>query len=214
MEIGYKKVNTDAEPVEETANEKDKQIKGKQCKKAKKSAFQLFKESFIAEEIGDLKEYVVKDLIVPMIKDSICDGISNSLSMMLYGEKRDYRRRGYYDGRSSSGVRYYNYSTQGYSSSRRDKRDERDSRRYASPAAFDMAVAENMDDAKDILDELADIYDDYGSVSIAQYHQACRLPTTPEEHNWGWYSLVDVRLKPDRATGEVLIWMPKAVSLK
>ena len=213
MEIGYKKVNTDTEPVETTVEEKDKKIKGKPCKKAKKSAFQLFKESFIAEEIGDLKEYVVKDVIVPMIKDSICDGISNSLSMMLYGEKRNYRRSSYYD-RSSSGVRYYNYSSQRYSSKGRERDERHDDRRYATPASFDMAVARNMDDAKDILDEMADIYDDEGCLSIAQYHQCCELPTTPEEHNWGWYSLVDVKLKEDRSTGEVLIWMPKAVSLK
>ena len=216
MEIGVKKL--EKEKIEEEQPKKpEKEIKGKPCKKAKKSAFQLFKESFIADEIGDLKEYIVKDLVVPMIKDSICDGISNTLSMMLYGEKRDYRRSSRYDyGRSRSGVRYYDYSSQRYSSSRdRDRRDrEREERRYASPASFDMAVAQNMEDAKDILEELADIFDTYECVSIAQYHQACELPTTPEEHNWGWYSLVDVRLKEDRATGEVLIWMPRAVSLK
>ena len=215
MEIGVKKLNKEPEEVVETTAE-EKKIKGTPCKKAKKSGWQLFKESFIADEIGDLKEYIVKDLVVPMIKDSICDGISNTLSMMLYGEKRNYRRRDSYYDRSPSGVRYYNYSSQSYSSRRREREREREreERRYATPASFDMAVARNMEDAKDILEELEDIFEDYGSVSIAQYHEACELPMTAEEHNWGWYSLVDVRLKEDRATGEVLIWMPKAVSLK
>ena len=215
MEIGVKKLEKET-IEEESKKQPEKEIKGKPCKKAKKSAFQLFKESFIADEIGDLKEYIVKDLVVPMIKDSICDGISNTLSMMLYGEKRDYRRSSRYSDRSRSGIRYYDYSTQRYSSSRERERERRreEERRYAAPASFDMAVARNMEDAQDILEELADIFDTYESVSIAQYHQACELPTTPEEHNWGWYSLVDVKLKEDRATGEVLIWMPRAVSLK
>jgi len=202
--IGVKKIETvEAEKVHEPelkTDKKEKVIKPvAKAKKARKTTFQLFKDSFIADEIGDLREYIIKDLVVPMIKDAIVDGIGNSLSMILYGEKSDYRYRSSRyssDHRSPSGVRRYDYS-RGYSySSKRERED--DDRRIAKARQWEPLECESRQEALDILEQMSDILEEYDSVSLADMYDLGGVSTKPEDNNYGWRSLTSAHIRETR----------------
>lgn len=217
--IGVKKMETvEAEKVSEPELRTDKKVKDikpvANAKKAKKTALQIFKDSFIAEEIGDLREYIIRDLVVPMIKDAIVDGIGNSLSLILYGEKNDYRYRGsryYSDTRSSSGIRRYDYS-RGYSYKESRARDE-DERRFAKAQQWEPLECESRQEALDILEQMSDILEEYGSVSIADMYDLGGVTTRPEDNNYGWRSLTSAHIRETRHR-TYIIDMPRPICLK
>lgn len=220
-DIKYKKAEPEPEKVEaEVVNDpktKERPKKIANAKKAKKSIGKLFKESFIAEEVGDLREYIIKDLIVPMIKDAICDGVVNSLSMILWGEKSDYRRRNYgsrySDGRSSSGVRRYDYS-RGYSYRERDRdRDRDDEYRYAKAQQWEPLECESRQEALDILEQMADIIETYDCVSIADMYDLGGVSTKPEDNNYGWKNISNAKIRETRYR-TYIIDMPRPICLR
>jgi len=217
--IGVKKMEpSEVEKVSEPELRTDKKVKDikpvANAKKAKKTTLQIFKDSFIADEIGDLREYIIKDLVVPMIKDAIVDGIGNSLSMILYGEKSDYRRgygSRYYSDRSPSGIRRYDYS-RGYSYKESRAREE-DERRYAKAQQWEPLECESRQEALDILEQMSDILEEYDSVSIADMYDLGGVSTRPEDNNYGWRSLTSAHIRETRHR-TYIIDMPRPICLK
>ena len=51
----------------------------------KKSVGDKIRDTFIAEDLVKVKDYVVTDVIVPNIKKAIDDIVSNGIHMVLYG---------------------------------------------------------------------------------------------------------------------------------
>lgn len=183
-------------------------------KKKEKSMWKKFKESFIAEEASDLKEYIIKDLVIPTIKDAICDGVSNGLSLLLYGER-------YYGStrRDRDRGRRYNYSSQ-YSYRRDRDRDDRrrdrdrDDRRSSHNAYdFELIECETKSEALDILDQMDNILREYESVSIADMYDLAGVSRNPEDCNYGWTNLDHATIEKTR-DNFYIIQMPRAKSLK
>ena len=183
-------------------------------KKHKQTALEMFKESFIADEAMNLKEYLIKEVVVPMFQDAIVGGVTNALSMLLYGEKSDFHRRSYGRSRFDDGYSRYNYS-RGYSYSDRNKRerDEREEKRYGRPRQYDPVECETMSEAKDIIDEMYNLIETKGDCSIADMYDIASLSSTPEENNYGWRNISDVRIKVTR-DGSYIIDLPRAICLK
>lgn len=202
------------------AEEKEKEIKSEKDKvitpvangkKKEKKLSTKIKESFIADEALSFKDYLIKDLIVPIIKDAICDGITNGLSMLFYGEPADYRRR---DRDRRDGYRRYNYSGH-YTSSRERERDrdrDRDRARH-SPYDFELIECETKSEALDILDQMDNILEEYESVSIADMYDLAGVSRTPEDNNFGWTNLSQAKIEKTR-DGLYIIQMPRAKNIK
>ncbi len=197
----------DKRVVEEKKEEKVIEAVAKGKKREKKFG-QKLKESFIAEEALDFKDYLLKDLIVPIIKDAICDGITNGLSMLFYGEQADYRRR---SGRRDSSTRRTDYRS---SYNYRDDRD-RDERRRARHSSYDFELieCETKSEAMDILDNMHAVLDKYGSVSIADMYDLAGISRNPEDNNYGWTNLAQAKIVRE-SDGIYVINMPRAKSLK
>ena len=161
-------------------------------KKHKKSVLGMFKDSFIADEAKDLKEYIIQDVIVPMVKDAIVDGISSSLSMMFYGEKYEGRRYAGYRRDRYDYARPYSYRKKKKDRDRDDWRD--DDRKYGRPRKFEQVECEYRQEALDILEEANELLDRNGSLSIADLYDLASLSSSPEDNNFGWTTLENVRL--------------------
>ena len=58
------------------------------AKLKKKNEFQKLRDVFISEDIGNVKSYILKDVLVPRIRDAIADIIKNTTDMVFYGSTR------------------------------------------------------------------------------------------------------------------------------
>ena len=90
-------------------NKKDvkKVVKGKVNVK-KKNDLAKVKDVFIAEDASKVKSYILFDIVIPEAKKILSEIVNTSLDMILYGERRENRRKS--GGTNSSYVSYRNYS--------------------------------------------------------------------------------------------------------
>ena len=74
------------------------------AKAKKKSEFSKFADVFVSEDAGNVKSYILMDVLVPAVKKAISDIVTNGIDMLLYGETGVHKRNG-----ASSKVSYRSY---------------------------------------------------------------------------------------------------------
>lgn len=158
-------------------------------------------DAFLSEDVKDVKDYVIKDLIIPGIMNAIID----TLRMAFFGERdrRDERRR--YDDRPP-----YSYSSRyRYGSSNRSSR--REDRRYESDDKVDYRhiVLDNRDDADRIVYELRDRIRDTGQATIGDLFDLVEVAGAYTDQHWGWKDERDIRVR--RISSGYLIDVAEAV---
>lgn len=165
----------------------------------KKSEFQKLTSIFLAEDISNVKSYILMDVLVPAVKDAIEDVIH----MLLRGESSRSRRNS-----TASKVSYRNFYEK-----------ERDRRGYGTPAArsgfdYDEIEFESRADAEVVLDALNEIIDRYGSVSVADLYDLAKVPTSNyTANNYGWTNIFGCKAERIRGGGYILK-LPRPIPLK
>ena len=56
------------------------------AKSKKKGEMQKFADVFISEDVGNVKSYIIMEVLVPAVKKAISDIVTNGIDMILYGE--------------------------------------------------------------------------------------------------------------------------------
>lgn len=156
------------------------------------------KGSLIADDIRDVKDYVVKDVIVPNVKSTVFDVLSKGLSMMLWGE----------DKAPKSGTRF-NYNQV---SSNRDRDNYRPRTRVRTQYDVDDIIFDSRSDAERVLEKLMDIFDATGAVSIGDLYDAAGQQTLSTDFDWGWTNMREATVEHSR-DGGYYIYLPRPVSL-
>lgn len=148
----------------------------------KKPLSKKFAETFIEEDVKDVKSYIVMDVIIPGIKNTILD----VLSMMFFREPYD-RRGGH---KSSRDDRYeysarYKYRSNGDSKSRRDRRDDD---RYEQDDKVDYRniILRNRSDAEEVVEQMRKRIRQYDTASIADLFDLIDVTGKYTDNNWGW----------------------------
>ena len=187
--------------------EKEKDIpKKKNIEKVTKGAARTkkkskFLDSFIAEDVKDVKDYLIGDVLVPTIKSTIAEMVSNGVDMALLGEVRHGRKK----------------SQRGNRTPYRDYYDRRDDRRRESRrgAAYDFesVIVESRGEAELVLDRMDEIIDNYDSVSITDLYDLVGYDGGKyTDSKYGWTSLrgVDVARLRD-GSYEIVMPAPKQI---
>lgn len=157
----------------------------------KKPLSKKFAETFIEEDVKDVKSYIVLDVIIPGIKNTILD----VLSMMFF--KEPYDRRGH---RSSRDDRYEYSARYKYKSNndrlRRDRRD-RDDERYENDDKVDYRniVLRNRSDAEEVVDQMRKRIRKYDTASIADLFDLIDITGKYTDNNWGWDREEDIGIR-------------------
>ena len=147
----------------------------------KKSLGRKFAETFIEEDVKDVKEYVIFDVIIPGIKNTILD----CMEMIFFaGSRGSSRSRGRSDEHYSYSARY-KYKE----SSRREKRDEDDDNRNVD---YRDIVLRDKDTAQDVVDQMRGRIHEYGSASIADLFDLIDITGKYTDNNWGWTKESDI----------------------
>lgn len=180
-----------------------KVIKGKVVTK-KPSFGHRFAELFFGEEIADVKGYILQDVIIPSIKDTISDVVSGGLDMLLFGEHRA-------RGRSRSTGPYTSYGSY-YSGSKPQSRSKQSGGYSSSRYYVKEIICETRGEAEEILGNMIDAIKDYGMISVAELYEMIGEPGQFTDHSWGWFDLGSSSVR--RVREGYMLMLPKVVNLK
>ena len=193
----YKEGKVDPEKREKRA---EKAIVGS-AKTKKKSVGKKLSNALVSEDAGNVKSYILMDVIVPAAKKLISDIVRDGIDMLLYGEsgrdRKDSRRTG------ASYVQYSSYS-------RRDDRDRpRERERYSNRFDYDEITFETRRDAETVLIRMKEIIREYGIVRILDLYDLADLTPPYTAGNYGWTSLTNATITRLR-DGSYYIDLPRA----
>lgn len=174
----------------------------------KPSLGKRFANLFLAEDVGNVREYIVHDVLIPTIKNGIFDMFQNGLEMLFYGRVR---------GRSNkSGGTFVSYNS--YSSySGGSKRDDRPaSRSERSIYSYNDVEFQARDEAQNVLDMMGDQLERYGRVSVADFYDLAGITRDGMTHyNEDYYGWTDLgRAYIARSRGGYIINLPRCEELR
>ena len=174
------KSNSDKSRQEQKKERKVEAVIAGTAKTRKKGEMQKFADVFIAEDAGNVKSYIMMEVIVPAVKKAISDIITTGIDMILYGEAGRSRKNG-----AASKVSYRNYYDQG---SERVRAGSMNSRRNTPD--YDDILFDTRGDAEAVLDAMNDIISQYGTVSVSDFYDLARVPNDNFTMNrYGWTNI-------------------------
>lgn len=175
-----------------------------QGKVKKKSATRKFADSLISDEAENIGSYIMMDVIIPGLKNTILDIIIGSAEMFFGTGKR----------RSSSGgrsvvdkVSYINYND------RYRDRDRRDSSNVRHSACdFDDIIVNSRGEAEDVFSQLEAMIDTYKVARVSDLYDLVGITGPHTANRYGWTNLRNaeaVRLRD----GGYLLKLPRAIPI-
>lgn len=188
-----------SESTEEKKDDKRKirQVSSSPARIRKKSPGKKFLEAFISDDIDDIKDYIIYDVIVPSIMNTVLDTVTNGIQMLFWGDK----------GRKpnisrSGGKTYVSYGS--YSSDKRSMDNISRARHN-----FDDLVLDSRGEAEEVLSQLVDLTLDYGHASVSDFYYMNGISSTPIDQKWGWKDLSNAKV--ERVRDGYIIKLPRAV---
>lgn len=168
----------------------------------KKSEASKLRDVFIAEDASTIKSYLIADVLIPALKNTLEDVVTNGIRMLLRGETAARK--------SGNGAAKINYNRM------YDHRD--DDRRLAtnyrnrSVYDYDNIVLETRGEAEAVIDRLCEAIDSYGQASVGDLNDLVGRTGNYTDNDYGWKNLRTARAVRTR-DGYVLD-LPNVVPLK
>ena len=158
-------------------------------------------ETFLSEDVSNVKTYILRDVIIPAIKDTIVDIVKNGIEMMFYGDTKVSRK--------NSGTTYVSYSSY-YQPTTKSRSESRSSERTKGNSKD--FIFESRGEAEKVLDTLTDIVSEYKSASVADLCQLVGVTGEWTDNKWGWIDLTSASVK--RVHGGYMLDLPKPTYLE
>ena len=146
----------------------------------KKSPFATAIDSFVQEDLTNIKTYIISDVIIPTIKNTIWDAFTNSLDMILYG-KTGHKRA---SAPGSSRASYVSYNK--YSDNRNGRVSEEPRR---SRYDFGNISFTSKADADEVLRQMDAILDEYKIVTVVDLYDLVGVTGEYTDSKYGWTNL-------------------------
>lgn len=186
------------EPIHEKRVEKV--VKGG-VKTKKKSSVTKFAETFISEDVGNVKQYVIADIIIPAIKNAILDTITDSANMIFGGARR----------RSNTPASRVSYGSF-YNDPRQSQR-RLEERTIKPRYTYDQYTFDYRNDAMDVLSTLREALDMYGQVTVADFYDAIGVTGEFTDNDYGWINLSTAEVVRAMGGGYI-IKFPRALPIE
>lgn len=166
-------------------------------KTKKKTGLNKMANVFISEDAGNVKSYILMDVLVPAVKKAISDIVTNGIEMMLYGET------GRKKNSNSSRISYRDYY--------KDDRRSRDRVVSRSSYDYDDIILETRGEAEDVLSRMDEIMDTYGIVSVADFYDLVGVTGSFTDNKYGWTNIRSANVL--RTRDGYMIKLPKATPI-
>lgn len=164
----------------------------------KKSEFSKFADVFVSEDAGNVKSYILMEVLVPAVKKAISDIVTNGIDMLLYGETGVHKRNG-----ASSKVSYRSY----YDRSNRGASSSRTRNGYS----YDDIILDNRGEAEEVLSRMDEIVATYGTVSVADLYDLVGITGAYTDNKYGWTDIRSASVV--RVRDGYMIKLPRALPL-
>ena len=176
----------------------DKIVNGT-VKVKKKSELTKFAEIFLPEDISNIKNYILMDVLVPAIKNTIEDIITNGTRMLLRGEIGV--RKGSSTASSISYNRYYDQKRYGESNSVQTR----------TGYSYNEIILETRGEAEEILTRMDELIDTYGLVRVADLYDLVGVSGNYTDNKYGWTNIRNAKIV--RVRDGYMIEKPKALPI-
>lgn len=176
----------------------DKIVNGT-VKVKKKSELTKFAEIFLPEDISNIKNYILMDVLVPAIKNTIEDIITNGTRMLLRGEIGV--RKGSSTASSISYNRYYDQKRYGESNSVQTR----------TGYSYNEIILETRGEAEEILTRMDELIDTYGLVRVADLYDLVGVSGNYTDNKYGWTNIRNAKIV--RVRDGYMIELPKALPI-
>lgn len=191
------KVKNEQTVLTQTPEKRVEKVISGSARTKKKSDVKKVADVFISEDIGNVKSYILMDVLVPAIKKAILDIVTNGVDMILYGEAGRSKKN-----RETSKVSYRSYY---------DKDTRRDYPVTRSGYDYEDVILNTRGEAEKILDCLDELIDRYQVVSVFDLYELAGLETRYTDNKYGWTDIRNASII--RVRDGYLIRMPKAMPL-
>lgn len=177
-----------------------------QVRQKKKSAGSRVKDAVISEDGREVANHLVGDILIPALKDTIINLVSDGINMLLWGDTKGGTSSHSRRDRDRTRVSYESY----YDRSSRYERPGRYSRR-SSVHDLDDVIFESRDEAEDVLEAMLNVLDEYDFVTVGNFNDLVGIRTNPTDFKWGWDNLA--RSHVDRVRDGYIIRFPQTIVL-
>ena len=154
--------------------------------------------AFLAEDLATVKERIINDYAIPMLKNGIWSIFSSALSLMIFGEdKSRSQSSNYVRGSSNSYDRYYANPNRSQPANQR-----------VIPN-WQNLTSDSRADMEGILDQMWEAIREYGQVSIGDLYDLAGMTCNFTDNKYGWKDLTGAYIK--NVPGGYSIVFPKPV---
>lgn len=192
------KSNSHKSKDEEKKKEVNKVVTG-EVKTKKKNEVQKFADTFISEDIANVRSYILMDVLVPALKKAISDVVTNGIDMILYGEP----------GRTKKSTTASKVSYRSYYDRTSDRDDYISSRRRGFE--YEDIILETRGEAEEVLMRMDELIDTYGIVSVGDLYDLVGIQGDYTVNKYGWTNIRNAQVI--RVRDGYMIKLPKALPL-
>lgn len=167
--------------------------------KVKKKPFgQKFRETFLATDGKQVRDYIINDVLLPSARDLLFDMINKGVGRLMYGERGRIPGGGTFGGVKTPYATPVNRmfgmgGVQTFSPGQRMFQAP-----GLQPASPDDFLLPSREDAEVIIEAVNDRLQAYGTVSVYELKKMLGLSTNHAENKWGWDNLRGARIDPTR----------------
>ena len=167
-----------------------------------KSLSRRFADTFFNEDKESIKEYLITDVLVPAVKNTIIDLITQGINLIFYGETRKTASSSILGSKTSYNRMFGNNQSASRHPLGRTVKDIGD------------IVLDSKGEAERVIDILNDLVMQYGQATVGDLFDLLgeTIPGDFTSRDWGWTNLQGA--KTVRVRDGYLIDLPKCVSLK
>lgn len=169
----------------------------------KRSEASKFKDVFVSKDASDVGSYLLMDVLVPALKNTIEDLVTNGIRMLLRG---DVGTRKY--GSSIDSITYRDYNK----ISRRDDRRYENTSRTRTGYNYDDVIVGSRSEAEEVLLRLDELIEMYGQASVADLYDLVGITGKYTDNNYGWTNVRNA--EPVSVRNGYLLRLPKVAPLR
>lgn len=182
-----------------------KVVTGKAVRR-EKSVGKKLGEVFLAEDMNNVKNYLLFDVIIPAIKDTVVNVVVNGINAFVYGDTRPRQTRfnSPYNSRPSSYTPYSSYS-------RPSRPPEGSFTPYNRRSTDKEPIVETKYEADMVLEALDTCISDYDQATVGDLYDALGFDSDHTDYKWGWTDLSTATVR--KVSGGWLIDLPRPMRL-
>lgn len=179
------------------------------AKTRSKSIGKKFGETFLAEDMKSVGDYLLFDVLVPAVKDTIVNIVTNGINAFVYGDTRPAQKSRFNAPYGSRPAGYTSYSS--YSRPRQPEGNFRSGREIGYSRNDKEPIVDSRYDADLVIEELNNCIMEYDQATVGDLYDLLGFDSDHTDYKWGWVDLSSATVR--KVSGGWLIDLPRPTRL-